>query len=148
MTSIAVLSGLSQRLAAVGVMARALAPGQLADACQPSCSSRSYATQGEDERAAGTRRVFRRPMRYGSKLAMRDPERFRRMKAILGYPDDASAGKVDRVTISTLQTMKYLMSGSENLGMLQGMAAYKVTSLNREVLPLLERTEALIRGKQ
>ncbi|GLC35432.1 hypothetical protein PLESTM_000323800 [Pleodorina starrii] len=103
---------------------------------------------GEDERAAGTRRVFRRPMRYGSKLAMRDPERFRRMKAILGYPDDASAGKVDRVTISTLQTMKYLMSGSENLGMLQGMAAYKVTSLNREVLPLLERTEALIRGKQ
>ncbi|GLI61870.1 hypothetical protein VaNZ11_004380 [Volvox africanus] len=124
----------------------ALSQGDFAVAVQQSWSTRSYATQGE-EGISETRRVFRRPMRYGSKLAIRDPGRFQRMKAILGYPDDTSPGKVDRVTISTLQTMKYLMSGSENLGLLQGMASYKVTTLNRELLPLLDRTEALLRGK-
>ncbi|GIL64581.1 hypothetical protein Vafri_18474 [Volvox africanus] len=123
----------------------ALSQGDFAVAGQPSWSIRSYATQGE--RMSETRRAFRRPMRYGSKLAIRDPGRFQRMKAILGYPDDTSPGKVDRVTISTLQTMKYLMSGSENLGLLQGMASYKITTLNRELLPLLDRTEALLRGK-
>ncbi|GLI60615.1 hypothetical protein VaNZ11_002765, partial [Volvox africanus] len=87
----------------------ALSQGGFAVAGKPSWSTRSYATQGEE-----TQRAFRRPMRYGSKLSVRDPGRFQRMKAILGYPDDTSPGKVARVMISMLQTMKYLMSGVKN----------------------------------
>ncbi|GIL71979.1 hypothetical protein Vretifemale_2382 [Volvox reticuliferus] len=123
-----------------------LLQGACAVAGQPSCSARSYASQGE-EHTSETRRAFRGPMRYGSKLSIQDPGRFKRMKAILGYPDDTAPGKVHHVTISTLQTMKYLMSGSENMGLLQGMASYKITTLNRELLPMLDRTEALLRGK-
>ncbi|GFR47350.1 hypothetical protein Agub_g9055 [Astrephomene gubernaculifera] len=120
------------------------------DACQPSCSYRHYASQdGESEsQHGGDRRSSPRgPMRYGSKLALRDPARFRRMQAILGYPKEDSVDRVERVTISTLQTMKYLMNGPENQDLLQDMAAYKVTTLNRELLPLHERTEAFLSAK-
>ncbi|EFJ50241.1 hypothetical protein VOLCADRAFT_89160 [Volvox carteri f. nagariensis] len=147
MTSLGMLLALPKRLSmGFPVRAVALPLSTAADACQPSSSSRSYCSQGE-QRSVGARRAFRRPMRYGSKLAIRNPELFRRMKAVLGYPDDNAVAKVDRVTISTLQTMKYLMPGGENLGMLQGMASYKVTTLNRELIPLLDRTEALLKGK-
>ncbi|KAG2497199.1 hypothetical protein HYH03_004788 [Edaphochlamys debaryana] len=82
-------------------------------------------------------------MRYGSKLAMRDPERFRRMQAILGYPDEASAPRVDRVTINLLQTFKYCSPDSD---LLEDIAAYKVTSLNRELVPELDSVERLLKG--
>ncbi len=83
-----------------------------------------------------------RPARHGSKLALRDPERFQRMRAILGYPTEEEPVKSKRVTISTLQTMKYLMV--DNREVLDGLASYKVTSLNRELLPLLQKTRAAL----
>ncbi|PNH09289.1 hypothetical protein TSOC_004110 [Tetrabaena socialis] len=104
-------------------------------ACQASCSFREYATKEKDP-AASAGRYRHRPTRHGSKLAMRDPERFARMRAVLGYPDDVSAPKVKSVTISLLQTIKYLMPEDKDL---TGLVSYKVTSLNRELMPMLGR---------
>ncbi|KAG2452281.1 hypothetical protein HYH02_003305 [Chlamydomonas schloesseri] len=164
-----------------------------------SCSYRTYGSQASgEEKSTGSGRTFRRrPTRYGSKLALRDPERFQRMRTILGYPgpEDAEAAAspastsaasskqqqqqhhhhkpVGYVTISLLQTMKHLFQYREvpqdvpqdgrpesvearraaarqadNNYMLEGMAAYKVTSLNRQLAPLLDRTEAFLRAAE
>ena len=160
---------------------------------------RNPTAPGEEQPAGSGRSFRRRPSRYGSKLALRDPERFQRMRTILGYPgpEDADASTasstasrspssssptpskqqqqqppVDYVTISLLQTMKHLFQYREvpdapqdgrpdavearraaarqadNNYMLEGMAAYKVTSLNRQLAPLLERTEAFLRSAE
>ncbi|KXZ47344.1 hypothetical protein GPECTOR_36g68 [Gonium pectorale] len=66
------------------------------------------------------------------------------MRAILGYPDDASNAKVERVTISLLQTVKYLMPDEQRH--LNALMSYKVTSLNRELLPLLDQAQQLLAG--
>ncbi|KAG2443526.1 hypothetical protein HXX76_001878 [Chlamydomonas incerta] len=165
-----------------------------------SCSYRTYGSQasGEEQPAGSGRSFRRRPTRYGSKLALRDPERFQRMRTILGYPgpEDADSPNasstsastsssapspkqqqqqqqpVGYVTISLLQTMKHLFQYREvsdvpqdgrpdsvearraaarqadNNYMLEGMAAYKVTSLNRQLAPLLDRTEAFLRSAE
>lgn len=100
---------------------------------------------GADKQASRGRSRGRPAARYGSKLWRREPERLERMRAVLGYSESSGSGsgrappKVESVTISTLQTMKYLYH--EDKRHLRGIASYKVTSLNRQLAPLLEATQ-------
>jgi hypothetical protein len=68
------------------------------------------------------------------------------MRALLGYYEDVGreAPKVEEVTISTLQTMRYLLSADHDKALLRGMVSYKVTTLNRDLQPLLDKTQQLL----
>ena len=68
------------------------------------------------------------------------------MRALLGYYEDLGLGtpKVEEVTISTLQTMRYLLSADHDKAVLRGTVSYKITSLNRELQPLLDKTQQLL----
>jgi hypothetical protein len=94
------------------------------------------------------------------------------MRALLGYPSDESVQRPEYVTINLLQTMRYLFpyqsaeaargavlgddrseedrvakQQEDNNHMLEGLAAYQVTSLNRELLPLIDAAEDLLQSK-
>ena len=94
------------------------------------------------------------------------------MRAILGYPSEEGASRPESVTISLLQTMRYLFpyqsmeaeratvpgddrveqdrvakQQEDNNHMLEGLAAYQVTSLNRQLLPLIDAAEPLLSSK-
>lgn len=80
--------------------------------------------------------------RYGVRLLKRgDRATFNQMRAVLGYydlrvADKTQQPKVEEVTVSILQTMRYLPLDKD---VKQQLANYKVTSLNRE-LELLHGT--------
>lgn len=68
------------------------------------------------------------------------------MRALLGYYEGLGREppKVEEVTISTLQTMRYLLSADHDRALLRGTISYKVTTLNRELQPLLDKAQQLL----
>eukprot|EP00967_Tisochrysis_lutea_P040264 scaffold48344_cov19-Tisochrysis_lutea.AAC.3 len=73
-----------------------------------------------------------RRSRYGLRLKKRSPESFKRMRAILGYYDQPTSLKseepaVESVTLSLLQTLKYLPLEGE---LKKRLLSYKTHSLN------------------
>lgn len=61
------------------------------------------------------------------------------MSSVLGV----QSGKVSRVTLSLLQTLKYLPDPPEHK---QQLAAYRVTALGRDLKPLLNQTSVFLSG--
>lgn len=90
--------------------------------------------------------------RLGSKLSKRDPGAFKRLQAIVGHCGSVSS-PMRRVTINTLQTHKFLFNEEDRQGrnkeLLQAFAAYKVTTLNRELwLTSLDKAAVLLAGQR
>ncbi|KAF5834985.1 hypothetical protein DUNSADRAFT_8085 [Dunaliella salina] len=98
-------------------------------------------------RAAGQcREMASSGSRYGLRLKKRSPESFKRMRAILGYYDQPTSLKsdepaVESVTLSLLQTLKYLPLDVE---LKRRLLIYKTLSLNRELEGLHASTRAFL----
>lgn len=81
------------------------------------------------------------------RLRQRSPHLFRRMRTILGYYDQPAAERteqpprVDSVTISLLQTMRYLPLGEQ---LKQRLLGYKAVTLSREAEGVHAATRALL----
>jgi hypothetical protein len=65
------------------------------------------------------------------------------MCTVLGVDNKRKGLK--RITISILQTMKYLRLGAEHK---QQLAAYRVTTLGKELQPLMEKTKAFLQNQK
>lgn len=86
--------------------------------------------------------------KHGAKLRQDNPEAFERMRVLLGYYDlpqnrFKKHGKIDKVYISNLQTLRYL--GFDPTFKTE-LIRYKTSTLNRELEPVLADTRVLLAG--
>lgn len=73
--------------------------------------------------------------RYGVRLLKQSPEKFRRMRSVLGYYQRRSADKseeapVKQVTVSLLQTLRHL---NLDPNLKRRLLNYRILSLNRDL---------------